>query len=172
MLLCNNLVPISRRGHRFRRLLGGIHIKLNVRFWGEIDIRLTPSPAPFHRFLVCTALNGINLVPTSGQGFRLRGFLGRIYTRVNVGSQGKIDILLTPSLFNRLLVCTALNGINLVPTSRQSYRLRGFLGGIYTRIDVRSQGKIDILLTPSLFNRLLVYSSLDGINLGLTVLKN
>ena len=144
MLLCNNLVPISRRGHRFRRLLGGIHMKINVRFWGEIDIRLKPSPVPFHRFLVCTALNGINLVPISRRGYRLRGFLGGIYTRVNVGSQGKIDILLTPSPVNRLLVCTALNGINLVPISRRGYRLRGFLGGIYTRIKVRSQWKIDI----------------------------
>ena len=114
MLLCNNLVPISRWGYRLRELLGGIHIKINVRFWGEIGIRLKPSsPAPFQRFLVCTALDGISLVPISRRGYRLRGFLGVIYTKVNVGSQRKIDIVLAPSPFSRLLVCSSLDGINL-----------------------------------------------------------
>ena len=150
MLLCNNLVPISRRGHRFRGLLGGIYIKINVRFWGEIDIQLTPSPAPFHRFLACTSLNGINLVPISRRGYRLRRFLGGIYTRINVRPQGKIDIQLTPSPAFQFSL-HFLNGINLVPISHQLCR---FLGGILS--DLRENRH---LTNAFLFSRLLVQFS-------------
>ncbi len=84
VLLCNNLVPIFRRGLQFCGLLGEIHTKLNIKIRGEIGIQLTPSPSLFCKFLVYTSLDRINLIPFFWWESWFCELIGEIHTRINV----------------------------------------------------------------------------------------